>query len=122
MSEITGQVTPNTVGIIWLARDERDSSQPHYSEIDYLVDGLLTANLKIEESRSSRLIVGENFNRSLFVLIVSEVKAAEIDSFVTLVKKDLGAENDILVIDEQDSFKQLESLLKEIAPKIRLIH
>lgn len=121
MNDLKSQVTPLTRGIIWITQDESNSSNPHYGEIDYLLDGLLTANLKVATELSSRVIIGQNFGNSLYVMIVREPKSSELESFVSLFKKDLGPENDILVIDERDGFSKIKGDLKEIANHIKLI-
>jgi hypothetical protein len=121
MNDLKSQVTPLTRGLIWLTKDESNTSNPHYGAIDYLLDGLLTANLKISTEVSSRVIVGQNFGNSLYVMIVKDPKASELDSFVSLFKKELGPENDILVIDEWDGFGKIKGDLKEIANYIKLV-
>lgn len=120
MNEIIKEVTPLTRGIIWLAKDEKDSKSSHYKEIDYLLDGLLTANLNAGSEFSSRVIVGQNFNTSLYVLIAKELKANEIDSYASLLK-DLGPENDILVIDEVSGLDKLKSAIGKLSTHLRVI-
>jgi hypothetical protein len=121
MNDLIKQVTPLTLGIIWFVKDESDLSNPHYREIDYLLDGLLTANLKVSKIDSSKVIVGQNFNKSLYVLILKEAKASEIQSYVSLFKKDLTAETDILVIDEWKGLPDLKKDFKDISPNLRLL-
>lgn len=121
MNDLKSQVTPLTTGLIWLTKDESNIKNPHYSEIDYLLDGLLTANLKVSDSVSSRVIVGRNFDKPLYVMIVREPKSAEFESFVSLFKKDLGPENDVLVIDEWDGFEKVKKDLKEIGQHLKVV-
>ena len=120
MNEIIKEVTPLTRGIIWLAKDENDPKNSHYKEIDYLLDGLLTANLQVGSEVSSRVIVGQNFNTSLFVLIAKEIKSNELESYTSLLK-DLGPENDILVIDELGNFDKLKNALGKLSGHLRVI-
>lgn len=120
MNEIIKEVTPLTRGIIWLAKDEKDTKSSHYKEIDYLLDGLLTANLNAGSEFTSRVIVGQNFNTSLYVLIVKEIKANELDSYLSLLK-DLTPENDILVIDEKNSYDKLKSAVGKLGSHLRQI-
>lgn len=120
MSDLVKLVTPLTRGIIWLVKDASNTANPHYNEIDYLLDGLLTANLKMAGEASNKVIVGSNFNQSLYVMIVNEVKSAEIESFVSLFK-DLGPENDILVIDEWDGLSKMKVELKGISSNLKVV-
>lgn len=121
MSDLKSFVTPLTTGIIWFTKDETDTSNPHYGEIDYLLDGLLTANLKASEAVSSRVIVGQNFDKPIYVMIVRETKPSELDSFISLFKKELGPENDVVVIDEWDGLEKAKKELKDISNNLKLI-
>lgn len=121
MSDLINQVTPLTRGIIWLVKDETNVNNPYYGEIDYLLDGLLTANLKATSNLTSRVIIGTNFNNPLYVMVIKEIKQAEVSSFLTLVKNNLGPENDIIVIDEWDGFEKLKPELKGISSHIRAL-
>lgn len=121
MNDLMRLVTPLTRAVIWIVKDECGSTNPHYSEVDYLLDGLLTANLKANEKLSSRVFIGQNFNKPLFVFIIKEVVSSEISSFVTLIQNDLGPENDILVIDEADSFSKIKNEFKTVSANIKLI-
>lgn len=122
MNDLIKQVTPLTRAVIWIVKDECDSNNPHYADIDYLLDGLLTANLRARENVSSRLIMTRNFNRPLFVFVVKEMVPSEIASFVSLVDNDLGPENDILVLDETGDFPKMKAELKSISANITLIN
>lgn len=122
MNDLISQVTPLTTGIVWFVKDETQVTNPHYKEIDYLLDGLLTANLKIAAISSSRVIVGKSFNRPLYVFIVKEAKASEIESFISLFRRELTAENDILVVDEVDKMKDLKKEFKEIANNLKTLN
>lgn len=121
MNELLNQVTPLTRGIIWLTNDETKSNNPYYAGIDYLLDGLLTANLQTSKDVSSRVIVGENFNHALYVMVIKEVKSSEIQSYLTLLKGQLGPENDIIVIDESGTLPNLKSELKSIGPHLKSV-
>lgn len=121
MSDLKSFVTPLTTGIIWFTKDETDTSNPHYGEIDYLLDGLLTANLKVSEAVSSRVIVGQNFDKPIYVMIVRESKPTELDSFISLFKKELGPENDVVVIDEWDGLEKVKKELKDISNNLKMI-
>lgn len=121
MSSLLNQVTPLTRGIIWLTENERDVQNPYYKEIDYLLDGLLTANLNAARDVSSRVIVGNNFDKLFYVLVAKDILRSEIDSYLSLFQNDLVTENDILVIDEAKSFEKLKPLVKSISSQIRLL-
>lgn len=122
MNEIKSLVTPLTRGVIWLARDEKDSQNPVYRDLDYLLDGLLTANIRENgDLQTSRVIVGRSYGELLLVLIVKEIKKSEISSFVSLVKNGLVTENDVLVIDEQLTLPSLKDDLKEISTHLKII-
>lgn len=119
MNDLIKQVTPLTVGIIWILKDDLTTTNPHYGEIDYLLDGLLTSNLKVGPISTGLVIIGQNFNHPLYVLIVREARSAQIESYVSLFKNSLVPENDILVIDEADGLKNLKQDLKEISHHLR---
>jgi hypothetical protein len=119
MNELIKQVTPLTIGVIWFVKDETQVSNSHYREIDYLLDGLLTANLKVSAVTTSRVIIGQNFNRPLYVMLIKEAKESEIDSYISLFKKDLSPEHDVVVIDEWDGLKDLKKEFKDIIGNLR---
>jgi len=122
MNEIKGLVTPLTRGVIWLTRKENDSFNPVYKDLDYLLDGLLTANVrKNDGGKSSRVIVGKNYGELLYVLVVNEVNKSEIRSFISLIKNGLVTENDIIVVDELNSLSSLKDELKEISNHLKII-
>ena len=121
MNELVKQVTPLTRGIIWLPKDELTAGNPHYTEIDYLLDGLLTANLRFTGETTSQVVIGQNFNQPLYVMIIKEIKASEIESYLSLVKPSLGPENDIIVIDEAERLPELKSHFKSIGPHLRTV-
>lgn len=120
MNDFIKLVTPLTVGIIWLTKDAGNTSNPHYAEIDYLLDGLLTANLNANLPQSNKVIVGQNFNRPIYVMLLSEVNLPEIQSYISLLK-DLSPENDILVIDEWDGLPLVKTELKSISSNLKII-
>lgn len=120
MSKLLDQVTPLTRGIIWLTDNEKDIQNPNYKDIDYLLDGLLTANLEATNNVSSRVIVGTNFDKPFYVLVVRDVVRPEVESFLSLFEKDLISENDFIVLDESKSFEKLKPFLKPISSQIRI--
>lgn len=120
MSELLKRITPKTIGIMWFCKDEKNLLPSLYSEVDYILNGLLTASLREHPVLNSRLIVGENFGRPFFVLISSQPSASDIDGFLTLVKKNLREETDVVLIDEVDAMTKLERELRDILPSLRL--
>lgn len=122
MNDLKKIVTPLTRGIIWLPKEQELNRNSHYADLDYLLDGLLTANLKeADNSFTSKVIIGNNYGKLLYVYVVKEIQPNETESFVALVKKDLMAEHDILIIDETDSSKNLKSQLSEISSHLKII-
>lgn len=120
MSKLLDQVTPLTRGIIWLTDNEKDVQNPHYKDIDYLLDGLLTANLEATTNVTSRVIVGSNFGKPFYVMVIKEVVRSEVESYLSLFEKELISENDFIVLDESKSYEKLKSLLKPISSQIRI--
>lgn len=122
MNNLIKQVTPLTRAIIWILKDECDPSHAHYTEVDYLLDGILTANLKASKELSSRVLVGKNFDRPLYVMLIKEMKQSELQSFITLISTDLGPENNILVIDETNNFEKMKPMMKSVSANIQLLN
>lgn len=121
MNDLIGHVTPLTRGIIWLTQNETNTAGPYYTGIDYLLDGLLTANLTAVKDLKSRVVIGKNFGKPLFVMILKEIKKDEIESYLSLLKKDLLPEEDIIVVDECDAYPKLKQELKDISVHIKLL-
>lgn len=120
MSDLIQEVTPLTRGIIWLLKDEPGTDNSYYRDVDYLLDGLLTSNLEVTKNVSSRVIVGSNFNESLYVMVVYQLKDKELNSYLSLLK-DLSSENDILVIDEANKYEDLRKSVGKLSSHFRLI-
>lgn len=120
MNDLIKQVTPLTRGIIWLVQDEKNIGNPYYSELDYLLNGLLTASVSQGIDLPSRVMIGENFSRSLVVMVANDIKSSDVENYASLVK-DLGPEDNILLIDELNLGEKLKLLTKEISPYLRVI-
>ncbi len=121
MTDLLAQVTPLTKGIIWLTNGRVSAEKNFYKEIDYLLNGLLTATLASQPDLS-HVLVSENFGQSLYVFAGSNAEAKDIESFMELIKSQLEAENNLLLIDEKDSFKDLrKSIPIELQNKIQVI-
>jgi hypothetical protein len=121
MSNVADHVTPLTRGIIWLAKGDLSAAAPVYRELDYLLDGLLTANLAASAGFSSVVVVGQSFARPLYVAVIRELRSREIESYLSLFKNDLGPENEILVLDDAGQFAQLRSELKPLTAHLKLL-
>ncbi len=115
MNDLVREVSPLTRALVWLRPSELNSQWPHYKSIDYLLDGLLTASSRNKMDQST-LLVGENFNRKLYVFVTDKApKRSELDSFMSLLAKDLKAEERILVVDDVNG---RESFLKLVPEKL----
>lgn len=122
MSELLNHVSPLTRGIIWLCEGDLNPESRFYREVDYLMDGLLTAHLLKNEDHSSMLIVGTSFGQTFYVFIIREFKAPEFKSFLELLKKDLADNNDLLLIDPNNKFEAVKTHLKPISSHLRTIN
>lgn len=122
MNDILSKVTPLTRGIIWLHETELKPSSATFKNVDYLLNGLLTAGLKSAPQISSRVIMGTNFHSPLHVYVASKIVKEEFESFLKLLKKDIGIESTVLVIDEADAFNHLmEKTPKEMKSLLHLL-
>lgn len=120
MTDLLAQVTPLTKGIIWITSGEITTQNKFYKEIDYLLNGLLTATLTSTPS-TAHVLLSENFGNSFYVL-AGNIDEKSLKNYVELVKPQLSAENQVLLIDENDSFKNLKKAIPaEIQNKIQLI-
>lgn len=100
MNDLIQEVTPLTKAIVWLRPETISAQDPHYKALDYLLDGLLTATLK-DSATSTSLLVGKNFNKKIYVFAtMKDPKKTELESFFSLLEKDMGAEDKILVVDD----------------------
>lgn|SRR5690606_14724233 len=120
MSDIRKFVTPSTAGIIWLAKEGDLSNSPYYSDVDYLLNGLLTLNINAAPELSSRTLVTESFGKKLFVLIIQKVQENELESFLSLFQ-DLSSENDFVLIDESDNISKIKSKISSLESRLRIL-
>ncbi len=122
MSDLIREVTPLTKGIVWLRPEELSSQSEHYKAIDYLLNGLLTATVKNNSNQSS-LLMGQNFNRKIFVFTtMKDVKKNELASFFSLLEKDLAAEDKILFVDDIDGREVFLKLIpQKLIPHIQFL-
>ncbi|MBA2405525.1 MAG: hypothetical protein H0V66_12185 [Bdellovibrionales bacterium] len=120
MTDLLAQVTPLTKGIIWITSGEITIQNKFYKEIDYLLNGLLTATLNSTRS-GSHVLLSENFGNNFYVL-AGNIESSSLKNYLELVKPHLNVENQVLLIDESDSFKDLKkSIPSELLNKIQPI-
>lgn len=114
MSDLVQEVTPLTRAIVWLRPAGISGQSAHYRDMDYLLDGLLTASLK-DNSAPSSVLVGRNFDKKLFIFSSEkDVVKKDWESFLSLLEKDLGSEDKILIVDDVEG---RENLLKLVPQK-----
>lgn len=122
MSDLLSQVTPLTRGIIWLTSLDSIQENSHYKEIDYLLNGLLTATFNTSPLKDSQILVAENFGHSFYVFIGQDLTSDKMSNFFTLVKPHLTGEHDLLLIDESGNSDRIEKLMsKELSNRLRNI-
>lgn len=121
MTDLLAQVTPLTKGIVWLTGGSISAQKKFYKEIDYLLNGLLTATLASQPDLS-HVLVSENFGQTFYVFAGVNAQAKDIEGFLELIKSQLEAENNVLLIDENDSFKDLKKGIPvELQNKLQMI-
>jgi hypothetical protein len=122
MTSLLSQVTPLTRGLLWLSSGEVSLETPYYKDVDYLLNGLLTATLKASTADGGHVLLSENFGQPFYVLVANNFSEKEIASFFELIKTQLNEESNVLLIDEMDAFAKVQKLApKEVKSKINLI-
>jgi hypothetical protein len=123
MTDILSEITPLSRGIIWLRKEEVVNFSPIYKMVDYLLDGLLTAKMNAHSTSPTGLLVGKNFGKDFYVFLSSsETAINEVSSFYTLLSPLLSSDEDILVLDETDSYANLLKITPEdIKKRFRVI-
>jgi hypothetical protein len=123
MTEILSSITPLSRGLIWLRHEEMVNSSQTYKCIDYMLDGLLTATLNATKASPHGLLVGKNFGKDFYVYIPGpDMNKNEFTSFYNLLSPLLTAEEDILIIDENESHEKLFKLTpEEIKKRFKII-
>lgn len=124
MTDILSEVTPLSRGLIWLRTGEVTNSSLTYKCVDYLLDGLLTATTNASDAAPCGLLVGKNFGKDFYVFIPKpELAQNEFTSFYNLLSPLLTAEEDILIIDENESHAKLLKLTPDdIKKRFRIIN
>ena len=122
MNDLLSQVTPHTCGIIWLVNGVITPKDTHYTSLDYLLNGLLTATINSSEIKTSQVIIGNNFGKEIYVLVIKDLKPSEVGSYFTLIKPRLNDEADLLVLDDAENLAELQKATpKDVTKKFRLI-
>ena len=120
MTDLLEQVTPLTKGIIWITNGEISSQAKFYKQIDYLLNGLLTATLN-SSTASSHVLLGNNFGSNFYVL-AGTVDEKNLNNYFELLKLQLSDESRVLLIDVADVYKSLNKKLShDIQNKIQVI-
>ena len=107
MNKVVGLAGPATLAIVSLHSEGLAPGTATYKALDYLLDGLLTSSGQLT---SNQVLVGRNFGNPLFVYLAQGVDRKQWMSFVELLKKDVRAESEILVIDEVQGFEDLKKM------------
>lgn len=122
MTSLLSQVTPLTKGLLWLSGGEVSLEMPYYKDVDYLLNGLLTATLKASAAEGGHVLLSENFGQPFYVLVANNYSEKEISSFFELIKTELNEESNILLIDEIEAFAKIQKIAPtEVKSKINLI-
>lgn len=111
MTDLLTQVTPLTKGILWFTTSEASNNKRFYKDIDYLLNGLLTATRNASPEFKSHVLISENFGNSFYVLAGSHVSENDLRSYFDLVSTQLEGESEFLVIDETSSFAKFQKII-----------
>jgi len=122
MTSLLSQVTPLTKGLLWLTSGVISSENSFYKDVDYLLNGLLTATLKSSSAEGGHVLLSDNFGNPFYVLVSNTFSEKEIGSFFELIKTQLNDESNILLVDEAQAFAKIQKVApKEFKSKINLI-
>lgn len=122
MTNILSQVTPLTKGLLWLTSSPVSVDKSFYKDVDYLLNGLLTATLKNSEATGSHVLITENFGQSFYVIVGNEASDTELKNYFELLKPLMKDDNNIILIDESGSFAKIQKLAPEgLRSKIQVI-
>lgn len=123
MTDLLAQVTPLTKGILWFTTGELNPQMSFYKDVDYLLNGLLTATRNSSPDCTSHVLISENFGKNFYVLAGNNVNETDIRSYFDLVATQLEGESEFLVIDESSSFTKFQKLIPQaLENKFRQIH
>jgi hypothetical protein len=119
MTNLKHKVTPLTRGLIWTSSGPIHANLSNYRDIDYLVNGLITASLSQNPELECRVIISESFGEYFYLLMGKNITDKEFENFFNLIKTQLTGENHLLLVDENQSFERIQKLApSEIKSKI----
>jgi hypothetical protein len=121
MSELISHVSKQVKAIIWIPGSELKTTDATYKSVDYLLDGLLTAKFNQLENLGNQVLLGKSFGENLFVFISETGAEKELQNFKTLLKPELTAETEVLVLNESDKKFNLDLWTKELPSKTRVL-
>lgn len=123
MTDLLAQVHPITRGILWFSAGQISTQKSFYKDVDYLLNGLLTATLNASPDFSSHVLVSENFGQNFYVLAAQNINESELRSFFQLMTTQAEGEIEFLVIDETKEFTKFQKLIPtQLKNKFREIH
>lgn len=79
---ITSQVDEKTVAIFWLTSHEDPSKVEHFSDLNYLFDGLLVRQRAMNQELEFNFYIGNNFGKELYLSLAKESKVS-IEQFLS---------------------------------------
>ncbi len=119
MTNLKQKVTPLTRGLIWTCTERIQPALSNYRDIDYLVNGLITASLGQNPELECRVIISESFGEYFYLLMGKNITDKEFENFFNLIKTQLTGENHLLLVDDNQSFERIQKLApSEIKSKI----
>jgi hypothetical protein len=72
VQEFCQKIGPDISGLIWLENDNYSPDLKYFNEMNYLLDGLLVENTKIDfENKTGHLFLSEQFGQPFFVIFFS---------------------------------------------------
>lgn len=121
MNSILSQVTPLTKGLLWLTNGPMTPENPFFRDVDYLLNGLLTATLKSSEATDGHVLISENFGQTFYVYVGPVSGEKHIRSFFDLIAPQIKQENNLVLIDDVDAYENLTKMAPaDIKNKIQL--
>lgn len=111
-------ITPEYLGIIWVTHNSLNSRPPHYDNIDYFFDGLLTKTVNQPTDHKTAFFLGKSFGKPFFLAHFEEnnpVIKQEVENTLKMAQKIKSRSKKILVISDKhlnlkNKFKEFELL------------
>lgn len=110
MTNLLSQVTPLTKGLLWFTNGIPSPEKSYYKDVDYLLNGLLTATLRSSSASGPHVLMSENFGQAFFVIVGNKVSDSEFSSYFNLISPLLAGEGHILLIDENGEFEKIPTV------------